>query len=243
MTTGTLYGIGVGPGDPELIPLKAVRILQRVDVVFTAASTKNDYSLAVGIAQPHIPESAVIEKLDFSMSKDRQEKEKAWRRNAERIAEVLESGKNAAFLTLGDPLVYSTYGYILRHLQAGWPHLAIFTVPGITSFQAAAASTNQPLVEGEQSLLVMSGVHGGERLACMPNKPENVVFLKAYRNVEGICQALEAAGMIDNSVAVANCSRDNEKIYEDLRVLCQEKPNYWTLIIARNKTNGSTQTP
>lgn len=237
MTTGTLYGIGVGPGDPELIPLKAVRILQHVNVIFTAASTKNDYSLAVDIARPHIPESVVIEKLDFSMSKDRQEKETAWLHNTERIAEVLESGKCAAFLTLGDPLVYSTYGYILRNLKAGWPHLAVFTVPGITSFQAAAAATNQPLVEGEQSLLIMSGVHGGERLACMPNKPENVVFLKAYRNVEGICQALEAAGMIDDSVAVANCSRDNEKVYEDLRILCREKPNYWTLIIARNKNN------
>lgn len=232
MNTGTLFGIGVGPGDPELIPIKAVRILEQVDMVFTAASTKNDYSLAVDIARSYIPENTDIEKLDFPMSKDKTVMEKAWRSNAGRISQVLESGRSAAFLTLGDPLTYSTYGYVLRHLKAGWPHLAIRTVPGITSYQAAAAATNRPLVEGEQSLLIMSGVHGGRRLAKMPDKPDKVVFLKAYRNVSGICHALEDAHMLDGSVAVANCSRENEKIYDDLKVLGEKQPNYWTLIIS-----------
>lgn len=232
MNTGTLYGIGVGPGDPELIPIKAVRILEQVDIVFTAASTKNDYSLAVDIARVHIPQKAVIEKLNFPMNKDKTVMEKAWLSNAGRIAEVQESGRSAAFLTIGDPLTYSTYGYVLRHLKEGWPHLVIHTIPGITSYQAAAAATNRPLVEGEQSLLIMSGVHGGQRLAGMPDKPDNVVFLKAYRNVEGICHALEDADMLIGSVAVANCSRENEKIYTDLKALGEEQPNYWTLIIA-----------
>ena len=232
MTTGTLFGIGVGPGDPELIPMKAVRILQGIDRVFTAASTKNDYSLAVDIARPHIAEGTPVEKLDFPMSKDTAIMQAAWRRNAARVAKVLETGCNAAFLTVGDPLTYSTFGYILRHLQAGWPHLTIRTVPGITSYQAAAAATNRPLVEGEESLLIMSGVHGGERFAHMPEKPDNVVFMKAYRNVEGICNALKGAEMMDGSVAVANCSRVDEKIYPDLNDLCRKQPNYWTLIIA-----------
>lgn len=232
MKTGTLFGIGVGPGDPELIPIKALRILEQVDMVFTAASTKNDYSLAVEIARPHIPEKAAIEKLSFPMSKDKMVMENAWRSNAGCIANALESGRSAAFLTLGDPLTYSTYGYVLRHLKAGWPHLAIHTVPGITSYQAAAAAINRPLVEGEQSLLIMSGVHGGERLARMADKPDKVVFLKAYRNVEGICHALEDADLLTGSVAVANCSRENEEIYNDLKALGQKQPNYWTLIIA-----------
>jgi precorrin-2/cobalt-factor-2 C20-methyltransferase len=240
MKTGTLFGIGVGPGDPELIPIKAIRILEQVDIVFTAASTKNDYSLAVEIARAHIPEKAAIEKLKFPMSKDRNVMEKAWHSNAGRIAEVLESGRSAAFLTLGDPLTYSTYGYVLRHLKAGWPHLVIQTIPGITSYQAAAAATNRPLVEGEQSLLIMSGVHGGQRLAGMPDKPDNVVFLKAYRNVTGICHALEDADMLAGSVAVVNCSREDQKIYNDLKALGKEQPNYWTLIIAgqEHENNG-----
>jgi precorrin-2/cobalt-factor-2 C20-methyltransferase len=241
MTTGTLFGIGVGPGDPELIPVKAVRILGSVDRVFTAASTKNNYSLAVEIARCHIPEQTAIEELKFPMCKERSEMKDAWRHNARRIAAVLETGQSAAFITLGDPLTYSTYGYILRDLQAGWPHLKVVTVPGITSYQAAAASTNQPLVEGEESLLIMSGVNGGERFARMTEKPDNVVFLKAYRNVDGICQALESADMCSDSVAVVNCSREDEKIIKDLEALRQQKPNYWTLIIARHERNDSPE--
>jgi len=235
MTTGTLFGIGVGPGDPELIPLKAVRILGEVDLIFTAASTKNDYSLAVEIVRAHIPEQTPIEQLDFPMSKDHAVMEAAWQRHAERIAAVLSEGKQAAFLTLGDPLTYSTYGYVVRHLQTGWPQLRIETVPGITSYQAAAAAINQPLVEGEESLVIMSGVHGGERLLEMGAAPENVVFLKAYRNVDGICHALKQTGMEKGSVAVSNCSRKDEKIYRDLCSLEQQQPNYWTLIIAKRK--------
>ena len=236
MTTGTLFGIGVGPGDPELIPLKAVRILGEVDLVFTAASTKNDYSLAVEIVRAHIPEQTPIEKLDFPMSKDHTVMEAAWRRHAERIAEALSDGKKAAFLTLGDPLTYSTFGYVVRHLKTGWPGINIQTVPGITSYQAAAAALNQPLMEGEESLMVMSGVHGGERLLEMSKAPENVVFLKAYRNVDGICHALSQTGLAQGSVAVSNCSREDQKIYPDLCSLEDQKPNYWTLIIA--KRNG-----
>lgn len=241
MTTGTLFGIGVGPGDPELIPVKAVRILGSVDRVFTAASTKNDYSRAVEIARSYIPEHTVIETLGFPMCKERERMEEAWRHNAARIAEAVESGLSAAFLTLGDPLTYSTYGYILRHLQAGWPDIKVVTIPGITSYQAAAASTNQPLVEGEESLLIMSGVHGGERFARMGQKPDNVVFLKAYRNVDGICHALESADMCGDTVAVVNCSRADEKIIKNLESLREQQPNYWTLIIARNKRNGITE--
>jgi precorrin-2/cobalt-factor-2 C20-methyltransferase len=241
MTAGTLFGIGVGPGDPELIPLKAVRLLQQVDRVFTAASTKNDYSLAVEIARPHIPQATAIETLEFPMRKDRTVMERAWRQNAQRLAKALESGHSAAFLTLGDPLTYSTYGYILRHLQAQWPHLDVITVPGITSYQAAAAAVNRPLVEGEESLLIMSGVHGGERFQRMPVKPDNVVFLKAYRNVEGICTSLEAADMLSGGVAVANCSRQDEQIYRDLNLLKHQRPNYWTLIMARKKHDASEE--
>lgn len=240
-TTGTLFGIGVGPGDPELIPLKAIRVLEKMEVVFTASSSKNDYSLAVDIARAYIPENATIVKLQFPMSKDRSVMEKAWQENAGRVAAVLEAGQSAAFLTVGDPLTYSTYGYILRHLRSGWPHLAVTTIPGITAYQAAAAATNQPLVEGEEALLILSGVNGGERFQSLAREPDNVVFMKAYRNVDGICRALEEADRLGTSVAVANCSREDETIYRDLKTLREERPNYWTLIISRQKRHATTE--
>ncbi|MCP4746212.1 MAG: precorrin-2 C(20)-methyltransferase [Desulfobacteraceae bacterium] len=241
MTTGTLFGIGVGPGDPELIPVKSVRVLAEVDKVFTAASTRNDYSLAVDIVRSYIPEKTPVETLAFPMSNDQNVKEEAWKKHAVTIADYLEKGMNAAFLTLGDPLTYSTYGYILRFLNACAQDIKIRTIPGITSYQAAAAATNRPLVEGDESLLVLSGVQGGNRLKTTDPKPDNVVFMKAYRNIHGICEALDDAGLIEGSIGISHCSRAEEKVHTDVCSLAEAEPNYWTLIIAnRNRANAES---
>ncbi len=236
-TCGTFYGIGVGPGDPELIPVKAVRLLnQKIDRIFTAASTHNPYSLAVEIAKPYIPPEILVEKMDYPMSRDKGVKKKAWRQNAHRVVEVLKSGENAAFLTLGDPLTYSTYGYTIQHLKEIFPQISIVTVPGITSYQAAAARLNTPLVEGHESLTVLSGVaqtKGGT--AVIPADADNIVFLKAYRDLESIYASLENAGLAQSSVGIINCGREDEAVYHDIRQLLDQPPNYWTLIIAKRK--------
>ncbi|MBW1759615.1 MAG: precorrin-2 C(20)-methyltransferase [Deltaproteobacteria bacterium] len=233
---GTLYGIGVGPGDPDLITLKSVKILNRVDVVFAAASAKNKHSLAVSIAKPHLPEKTPVIMLPFLMSKDEDETQAAWQNNARTIIKELEQGKDVAFLTLGDSMTYSTYGYILAHIKRLAPHISVQSIPGITSYQAAAARLNTPLVEGEESFLLLSGVKGGDHLRQLSGKPDSVVFLKAYRNVKDITSALDEADMIENSVGVTKCGQPNEEIVRDIRVLNDRKPDYWTLIMAKKKT-------
>jgi precorrin-2/cobalt-factor-2 C20-methyltransferase len=230
---GTLYGIGVGPGDPDLMTLKAVNLLQKVDVVYTAASTKNDYSLAVNIARAHIPAQTAIHALAFPMTKDRQETRTAWEANARTIAAAASEGRQAAFLTLGDPLTFSTFGYILKYMRRLFPDIPVVTVPGITSYQASAAALNMPLVEGEQSMLVLSGANGGARLDRQIEPPDTVVFMKAYRNVNGICTALEGTGMLAHSAGVVRCSHPEQEIVHDVKDLAARPPNYWTLIIAR----------
>jgi precorrin-2/cobalt-factor-2 C20-methyltransferase len=232
-STGTFYGIGVGPGDPDLIPLKSVKILNRVQIIFAAASSKNDYSQAVTIAKPHLPDDVNIRLLRFPMTKVIEEKKASWKINAKTIIRELEKGRDAAFLTLGDSMTYATYGYILKYIQTMAPHIRIETIPGITSYQAAAARTNTPLVEGQESLLVLSGVEGGDRLRQLSACAENVVFLKAYRNTRDITEALDEAGMLESSICVSNCGRENEEIITDLRKLEQRPPGYWTLIIAK----------
>lgn len=234
-TTGTLYGIGVGPGDPELIPLKAVRILGEVDTVFAASSSKNTYSLAVSIAQNHIPETTPIVKLAFPMTKDQAETRKAWQNHARTILDHLEQGKSAAFITLGDPTTYSTFGYILQNIRAISPDVPIVTVPGITSYQACSARLNMPLVEGEETLMILSGVDGGDRLRQFSPKPENVVFLKAYRNAGDICDALEESMMIDASVGISCCGLPEEEVIQDIRDFRERRPGYWTIIIGKQK--------
>jgi precorrin-2/cobalt-factor-2 C20-methyltransferase len=236
-TPGTLHGIGVGPGDPELITLRAVRVLSRVQVIFTASSTKNQHSLAVDIARPHVPEGTPVVRLAFPMSKDREVMARAWEENALQVADVLLQGKDAAFLTLGDCMTYSTFGYLSRNVRRICPEAPQVAVPGITSYQAAAARVNRPLVEGEESLLVLSGVEGGDRFRELGHLAENVVFMKAYKNAPDIAHALEERGWAEHSVGVVACGMPEERIVEDVREFADSSPGYWTLILARRE-NG-----
>jgi precorrin-2/cobalt-factor-2 C20-methyltransferase len=233
--TGTLFGIGVGPGDPELVTLKASKILSRVDMVFAAASTRNHHSLAKDIARPHVPPATPIKMLKFPMTRDKNETHEAWEMHARTIIDQLETGKDVAFITLGDAMTYSTYGYIVRYISAMAPHLKIETIPGISSYQAAAARLNTPLVEGEESLMVVSGAKGGNRLRALSRKPENVVFLKAYRNIKDITDALKENGCYQQCIGIKNCGHENEKIIPNIEELNKQVPNYWTLIIAKKK--------
>ena len=228
---GKLYGVGVGPGDPELITVKAVRVIKTADIIFTAASTKNTYSLAVEIAAPYISNDAKIETLSFPMTKDEKETESAWTNNARQIADVLKQGKKAVFLTLGDPTTYSTFGYILKKMACIMPDADIETIPGITSFHAASARLNRILVEGEQSLLITSGAFGGDRIRHI-NGVENVAIVKAYKNIKDINDALKETGLHQKSVAVSKCGRKNERITHDVDRLEGAAPDYWTLILA-----------
>lgn len=230
-TTGKLFGVGVGPGDPELLTIKAVRIIKEADIIFTAASTKNRYSLAVEIATPYISPLTRIEKLSFPMTKDEKEVETAWIHNAKQIAEQLKKGKNVVFLTLGDPTTYSTFGYILKKMECIMPQADIETIPGITSFHAASARLNKILVEGEESLLITSGAFGGEQIR-KNSSVENVAIVKAYKNIKDINSALKETGFDNKAVAVSKCGRENEQIIKNIHELETKKPDYWTLILA-----------
>ena len=232
---GKLYGVGVGPGDPELITVKAVRVIKEADIVFTAASSKNTYSLAVEIASEYISETARIEKLFFPMTKKKEETEAAWTENTRQIAAVLKEGKTAVFLTLGDPTTYSTFGYILKKMACIMPDAEIETIPGITSFHAASARLNRILVEGEESLLITSGAYGGEPLR-NNHEVDNVAIVKAYKNIVDINRALDETGLSRNSIAVSHCSRKNEEIIDDLKILEKRPPDYWTLILGSKQT-------
>jgi precorrin-2/cobalt-factor-2 C20-methyltransferase len=235
---GKLYGIGVGPGDPELMTLKAVCVLKKVDAVYAAASTKNDYSLAVNVAKAHIPHGTLVVHLAFPMTRDLEETGRTWQQHARTLLAELENGRSAAFLTLGDPMTYSTFGYLVKNIRVIAPDIAIETVPGITSYHASAARLNTPLVEGEESLLITSGVKGGDRFRSLGGKPENVVFLKAYRNIRDISNALQDADMLGTSVGVSHCCLPQEEIIPDIRDLENRKPGYWTLIIAKRQPSA-----
>lgn len=180
--SGHLYGIGVGPGDPDLLTIKAAKTLGVVDVIFAASSTKNDESLALDIARPHLrPETRTV-RLGFPMSRDEDTLAEAWEDNARQVLAELDQGRDAAFLTLGDPLLYSTFAYLLRTLRRMRPSLEATVIPGITSFQAVASATQTVLAESAQNLLIMPGIRQAGELRDGLNHAENAVILKAYTN-------------------------------------------------------------
>ena len=228
---GTLYGIGVGPGDPDLLTLKAIKTLQKVDVVLAAASTKNEASLALSIARPHLGPQAETLRLNFPMTRDAGVLENAWRENADAVAKILDAGRSAAFLTLGDPLTYSTFGYLARALALR-SEAPVVVIPGITSYQAAAAATGRVLVESGESLAVVSGVADEDSLTRVLESAQCAVILKAYKNLPAIRRVLEKLGLGDSSVFVTRLGLEGEEILTGLRNL-PEKPSYYSLILVR----------
>jgi len=235
--TGTLYGIGVGPGDPELITLKALKVLQRVPQIFASCSSKNNYSLALNIVRSHL-NGAGIEHLPFPMTREPQVLQKSWEKNARRVLEVLDAGSDAAFVTLGDPLTYSTFGYLLKTLKRLRPEVRVVTIPGITSYSAAAALTHTPLTEGEESFYLVSGALGAARLREVVDKSDNIVMLKTYRNFGEIYQALEELDLLDRATCISRCGLEGETVVENLRDCKGQSMPYLSMIIIKKKGKG-----
>lgn len=235
---GTLYGVGVGPGDPKLLTLMALEVLGRVPVVFAASSPKNDYSRALAVVEDMLNSRQVVHKLPFPMTDDQEVLRQSWEHNARLVLEVLEQGRDAAFLTIGDTLTYSTYGYLIQTLKSLAPEVKIETIPGITAYHAAAARLNLPLVESKESLLVVSGVSDPAQIPELAACADNLVIMKAYRNYDQILEALESLPQRRPACAVSNCCQPGEALYTDAYAQRGQKMPYLSLIIAK-KPDGS----
>lgn len=236
MNYGMLYGIGTGPGDPELLTLKAARVLGEVHKVYAARSSKNTHSVSHGIVREHLREGVEVEALPFPMTRDKDMLREAWTANARMVLEDLRTGRNVAFLTLGDPLTYSTFGYLWRTLRELDSEVPVEVVPGITSYNAAAAASGTILAEAEESFSVVSGAKGGDTLRKAAETADSVVVLKAYKHFGDILAALDETGMREHSVLVSNCGHEGERIMRDVEAN-GDKPQYFSLVLAR-KTMG-----
>lgn len=225
---GKLIGIGVGPGDTELLTLKAANILKTVPVVFSPKSAKEKESIALSIVRPILKERKDYKRLMivepiFPMIEDKKELEKIWDSASEMIAQYLNSGRDVAFITLGDTSIFSTYSYVQKRLIDNYE---IETVPGITSFTACAAAKNEALVEQNDILTVVPKID--DRLEEVLEYSDSIVLMKASRNTSKLESAIEAKNRPKKIYSVQNCTRENEKIIEGF---FNEKPYLTTTII------------
>jgi precorrin-2/cobalt-factor-2 C20-methyltransferase len=234
-TIGTFYGVGVGPGDPELLTLKAVRVLREVDVIFAAGHERNGKSLALDIVTPHLPPGARVESLNFPHTFDSVDGRSSHFEAAGRILDTLRRPMSAAFLTLGDPMTFSTFTYVLDALSELEPAVPVRVVPGVTSFAAAAAATLTPLAEGDETLTILGASRNTEALEAALKTADNLVIMKPYRQTERVCDLLQHAGLADRTMFCTECSRPTEKVSRGLEEARTGKGLYMSLFLVRKK--------
>ena len=224
---GKLWGVGVGPGDPELLTLKAARVLEQADIILAPDTGKADKT-ALNIVRDHLNGKTPI-LVSTPMTRDKARLEQAYEAAAQTICQYLDQGKQVAFITLGDATVYSTYMYIHEKVRArGY---AVEVVPGVPSFCAAAARLNISLCQGSEPLLVIPASHDAGALL---DVPANKVFMKAGSAILDLKKELEEKDMLGNAAMVENCSMENEHVYPDFRDL-KETTGYFSLVIVKGE--------
>ena len=223
---GIAYGVGVGPGDPEYMTLKAVRLIRENQVIAVPGKVAKE-STAYQIAVQAVPELAEKElvPVNMPMIKDRKLIDAEHRKGAELLRNYLDQGRNVVFLTLGDPTVYCTFSYIQHYLEAdGYP---VELVSGIPSFCAAAARLGLPLAEWDEPIHIVPAVHKtGDKLT----KDGNYVLMKSASHMKEIKALLKGSGR--KVSAVVNCGMEDEAVYRSADEI-PDDAGYFSLIIAK----------
>ena len=232
--SGTFYGIGVGPGDPELLTVKAIEALKKIDVLIAPKTEKKSDSVALSIAQPYLKPSVEIIYQTFPMVKDFAEETEVFKANTEEIMRELQGGRNVGFATLGDPMFYSTYIYIFRLLEPCG--VKIVTIPGVPAFLAIAAQIGRPLAYGNDILTIIPATADLEAINTALDHANATVLMKVYKNFPEVVDALKARGMIEEAVLVSRCGLDDEKIIADVAAHKQEHLNYLSTILTRRQS-------
>ena len=229
-----LYGIGVGPGDPELLTVKAARLIRAAPVVFVPVREAGAVSLARTIAGPHLGGAwqDVIE-LKYPIVRDAARLAAAWAANADAIASRVAAAGCGVFLTEGDPLLYSTFIHTLAALRERQPGLRVEVVPGVTSFTAAAAVAGMPLAIGDERIAIVPVVHDQGALVEALRRFDTVVFLKVSTAFETLLEALDASGRMAEAVWVRRAGWPEQEIERDLQRLRGQRPDYFSLVIVR----------
>ncbi len=238
MTFGTLYGVGVGPGDPELITLRAARVLREAAVVFAPTQARSGRSVALEIAQPHIPRDAEVVPLTFAHTFDGIESRDAHRQAAREIVAVLRRPASAALLTLGDPMTYSTFTYVLDAVRELAPAAPVVVVPGITSYAAAAAEALEPLAEGDGSFAVVSASRELAPVERALEAADRVVVMKPYRNSRAVCDLLDRRGLGDDTVFAADVSTPGARSVRGTAAARKLGARYLSLFLVRARRTG-----
>lgn len=225
---GKLYGIGVGPGDPELMTLKAVRIIEQCPFIAVPSKSREEavsYNIARRVVGDLDKKTCLA--LNMPMTKDEKQLKENHMQAAKMITDVLDQGKDVAFLTLGDPTIYSTYSYI--HKLVGEASYSTEIISGIPSFCAVSARLNESLVEKAESLHIIPSSYGIEKGLELDGTK---VLMKAGKKMPQVKASLEKKRV--KAVMIENCGMEQEKIYPSVNEIPDEA-GYYALIIVKEE--------
>lgn len=226
---GKLFGLGVGPGDPELLTIKALRLIQESDVIAVPGNKPEDsvaYEIVKGVF-PEINRKRLLP-IAMPMTKDPAVLEANHNKGADDIETCLKEGQQVAFLTLGDPTVYSTYLYVHKRICERGYEAEI--ISGITSFCAVAARLNMGLVEMAEPLHVIPATYKAEEMDQVLKLPGTKVLMKAGRKLESVRESILRSGQ--QAVMIENCGMPSEKVYKNAEEIPRQA-GYYSLIIVK----------
>lgn len=227
------YGIGVGVGNSLTVTKRAIDVLGTLDVLYVPTTKKSEKeSTAYNIVKDYVNETTIIKSRHFPMNYDCAELQNAWNEIASEIVRDVSDNKNAGFITIGDPMVYSTYIYLLKLLR---DKVKIETIPGIASFLDIASNNNFPLVEGDDPLVILPATIEAERLRSYIKNENSIVLMKVYNNFDEIVNLLLEENLQNHSIIVSNSSKDEEVIYQNIKDVNKSDVSYFTTILINKR--------
>jgi precorrin-2/cobalt-factor-2 C20-methyltransferase len=228
---GKLFGIGVGPGDPELLTLKAIRTIERCGVIAVPAAGSGERT-AFSIVEPYLRGKELLE-CRFAMEHDVEKRRTARQTAAERVMERLAAEQDVGFITLGDPVVYATYMYVHEIVTAAGFDAEI--IPGVTSFSAAAAALGIALCEEDEPLTVIPARHSGN-VETLLDFPGNKVIMKSGKNLANVLNTLKERGLGDRTKLACRVTMEGQRLYSSIEEYeAAPESGYFTVAIVKQR--------
>lgn len=235
---GTFYGIGVGPGDPEFLTLKAARILKEVDWVFAPAHAEGKSGFAETIVAPLRIDGARLRRVRLCMQRERDSDIRAYDQAAKEIVGALRLGQSAAWITEGDPLFFSTFAHVLNAVRRLDANLPIEIVPGVTSINAAAARILLPVAQLDECVAVVPATYGLDHLMELLERFAAVFLLKVGAVFDNLLDELAALPILVDAWYVEKVGTAQEQVVHNLTSLRGRKLPYFSLVMLR-RVKGS----